>query len=61
MSAVPLPFGTQLSSNVYPRDKLKAAQPIPGGFRCTRDEESANQLFLNLTLDGAIVWMKVRE
>lgn len=43
-------------SNTNPRDALSNAKPVPGGFLCASDKEAADQLFLDLTLNGAIIW-----
>ena len=51
------PFYTfNTTYNAHPRDALTKAKPAAGGFQCVPDKESADQLFLDLTLNGAVVW-----
>jgi hypothetical protein len=47
---------TKRPSNVHPRAALKAAGPVPGGFQCAPDQKSAEVLFRDLTINGAVVW-----
>ncbi|KAF9789421.1 hypothetical protein BJ322DRAFT_1105268 [Thelephora terrestris] len=39
-------------------EALKNAAPKPGGFWCAIDKESADLLFLKLSLGGEVVWAK---
>ena len=49
-------YTSDATSNTHPRDALAKAKPVPGGFHCVPNKESADQLFHDLTINGAIVW-----
>ena len=42
---------------MHSRDELREAGPIPGGFQCALNKASADQLFHDLSVNGAIVWV----
>jgi hypothetical protein len=41
---------------MFSRNALKAAKPDVGGFFCAADKESANQHFLELSMNSALVF-----
>ena len=40
------------------RDALKSAKPKPGGFTCALNKDDAENLFLALTVNCALVFVK---
>jgi hypothetical protein len=45
--------------NTHSRDALRNAKPMPGGFHCALNKESADLLFHDITINGAIVWADI--
>lgn len=43
-------------SNSHSREALRNSKPVPGGFHCALDKASADRLFHDITINGAIVW-----